>query len=186
VLGWTGDQLVVLGERDLRIPHEPRPPSGVAWTTGWNSQGSAKRFAEALLATLGAQHDSDGAPEVFRASDGEMMWLQRQDSRVVLVKGPPTEDMRALAASAYLGAVGMPGVTAWYGPGDRPLLDRARPAATGHADLGEIERGVLDVLLTQWRAGPLGSAQGTRTKCCTTREPWKVPKSKKPSLVTVY
>ncbi len=100
-LEWTGDQLVVLDARDLKIPRETRPPSGVVWTVSWIGAEQAARFRSELRAVLAALPAGDAAPaEVYVAHDGEMMWLEQRDANVVLVKGLPVEDMRVLAAAA--------------------------------------------------------------------------------------
>jgi hypothetical protein len=99
VLPWTGDQLVVLGGRELSVTSTRKPPNAVVWTSAWESDDAAQRVFAGVLATHTATPQSS-SPHLYRASDQELMWLERRGKRVVLVKGPPQDDLGVFAEAA--------------------------------------------------------------------------------------
>lgn len=97
-LAWDGDQLVVLRPRALENPSTLPLPNGVVWTTIWDGPAEAANFHDEVLRVHRAT--ASGAPSVYRAADGEEMWLETRAAKVVLVKGLPRDDMASFAAAA--------------------------------------------------------------------------------------
>jgi hypothetical protein len=105
---WDGDQLLVLQERDTRIPKEPEgPPVALIWTTAWDDEDAAEAFRHQLARVQGinetgllpSRENETGLPP-YRAADGEMVWLEAHQDRVVFVKNLDPDDMRAIANAA--------------------------------------------------------------------------------------
>jgi hypothetical protein len=98
-LRWDGDQLVVFRERDRAVPPKDERRAGVLWSSAWDRTVDALEVVQLLKKLHGLQ--GDGSP--YSASDGEIVWLEQREERVVFCKNMPEETMKTLAQAAFGG-----------------------------------------------------------------------------------
>jgi hypothetical protein len=125
---WTGDRVLFVRDRETGA-------HGHVWAAAWRSDDAAARFAEAVRTLHGATLDSPETPTLGTASDGELVWIERRDRRVVVVKNVEADIAAGLAGAVYGDAVapdagGDPGppdsapAPDWRGRGLKRWLDR--------------------------------------------------------------
>jgi hypothetical protein len=100
---WNGDQLVFLrpfvsSSMKKRID---QPPTAVVWTTAWKTEDAATSFYRYLRDLQAREHEPAPNTQRYIANDGELMWIERSEKRVVLIKNvEPPEAMEELARQA--------------------------------------------------------------------------------------
>ena len=96
---WDGDQLLLLRKKDGASPPSTTGPSGIVWTSVWDTERAAT-FIETALRRLHGAVATEAEPRAFTAADGEAMWIERRENQVCLVKNFDAATMELLARVA--------------------------------------------------------------------------------------
>lgn len=110
-LGWRGDRALFVRDRDTSAV-------GVVWTSQWSSAETAERAEAALRAIHGITADAV-EPSLGTAANGEVVWLERADAKIVFLKNIDAASAPELASAAL--SVTAPRIAP---PRVRPPLDR--------------------------------------------------------------
>jgi hypothetical protein len=114
VSGWNGDGVLFVRQRETGA-------NGFVWASSWTGADAAQGISSAV-AQLHGFVPGTGDPRVGLARDGEPMWLEVRDTRVVVIKNIDAAAAAAFAAAA-LGANTTALVTAVPSrPRSRPTL----------------------------------------------------------------
>lgn len=99
---WDGD--AVLFARDLDTGQ-----GAVVWASAWDDPEAATAVEDALWQLYGRSPIKGGAPQAGVADDGELVWLERRDNRLAMVKNVPLDLAADLAEAAFAtGAAALP------------------------------------------------------------------------------
>ena len=91
---WRGDRVLFV--------RDPARSGAVAtvWGSAWAGEGTAIKVAAALDALYG-RTPSENRPQSGTAADGEAVWLERRDNRVVVIKNLDPELAEPMADAAF-------------------------------------------------------------------------------------
>lgn len=107
VAAWRGDQFVVFRERadDATRSNAEKPPRqrGVMWSSDWGSADKAEEVQARLLRLHRAvpEPELEMGDHVYRARDGELVWLSYSEGTLVFMKNLPPEVMQPLAQAVF-------------------------------------------------------------------------------------
>lgn len=96
---WDGDQLVLLRKKDGMSPPSRSSPAAIVWTSIWDSDEGAASIRTRLVALHTGLTDIPD-DRLFRATDGEEMWVEQRGNQVCFVKNLDAARMEMLAREA--------------------------------------------------------------------------------------
>ncbi|WP_437670205.1 hypothetical protein [Sorangium sp. So ce131] len=91
---WDGDRALFVRDRQTGA-------TGAAWASAWDDAGAAAGVESALWALHGGKVIDEGEPRLGRAEDGELLWIERREERVVALKNIDEALLPALAEAAF-------------------------------------------------------------------------------------
>ncbi|WP_437577830.1 hypothetical protein [Sorangium sp. So ce887] len=89
------------GDRALFVRDRQTDATGTAWASAWDDPEAAAGIEAALWQLYGGAALDEGEPRLGRAEDGELVWIERRDERVVALKNVDEDLMPALAEAAF-------------------------------------------------------------------------------------
>ncbi|WP_437307446.1 hypothetical protein [Sorangium sp. So ce388] len=89
------------GDRALFVRDRKTDATGTAWASAWDDEEAAAGVEAALWRLYGGEAIDDGEPRLGRAEDGELVWIERREERVVALKNVEQALMPALAEAAF-------------------------------------------------------------------------------------
>ncbi|WP_437590435.1 hypothetical protein [Sorangium sp. So ce1000] len=91
---WDGDRALFVRDRKTEAV-------GTAWASAWDDAGAAAALESALWQLYGGSPIDGEEPRLGRASDGELLWIERREERVVALKNIDEALMPSLAEAAF-------------------------------------------------------------------------------------
>ncbi|XXX77726.1 hypothetical protein WMF30_02985 [Sorangium sp. So ce134] len=95
---WDGDRALFVRDRGTGA-------MGTAWASAWDDEGAAAGVEAALWQLYGGSAIDEGEPRLGRAEDGELVWIERREERVVALKNIDEALLPALAEAAFASGI---------------------------------------------------------------------------------
>lgn len=89
------------GDRALFVRDRQTDATGTAWASAWDDPEAAAGIEAALWQLYGGAALDESEPRLGRAEDGELVWIERREERVVALKNVDEALMPALADAAF-------------------------------------------------------------------------------------
>ncbi|WP_437897468.1 hypothetical protein [Sorangium sp. So ce124] len=89
------------GDRALFVRDRKTDAIGTAWASAWDDAGAAASVEAALWRLYDASPIAGEEPRLGRAGDGELIWIERREERVVAVKNVDEALLPSLAEAAF-------------------------------------------------------------------------------------
>ncbi|WP_437715224.1 hypothetical protein WMF45_01635 [Sorangium sp. So ce448] len=89
------------GDRALFVRDRKTDAIGTAWASAWDDAGAAAGVEAALWQLHGGSPIAGDEPRLGRAGDGELLWIERREERVVALKNVDEALMPSLAEAAF-------------------------------------------------------------------------------------
>ncbi|WP_437814151.1 hypothetical protein [Sorangium sp. So ce1078] len=89
------------GDRALFVRDRQTDATGTVWASAWDDPAAAVGIEAALWQLYGGSAIDEGEPRLGRAADGELVWIERREERVVALKNVDEALMPALAEAAF-------------------------------------------------------------------------------------
>ena len=89
------------GDRALFVRDRKTDDIGTAWASAWDDARAAAGIESALWQLYGGAPIDGEEPRLGRADDGELIWIERREERVVALKNVDESLMPSLAEAAF-------------------------------------------------------------------------------------
>ncbi|WP_437610313.1 hypothetical protein WMF20_02285 [Sorangium sp. So ce834] len=93
------------GDRALFVRDRKTGAAGTAWASAWDDVSAAAVVESALWSLYGGSAIDEGEPRLGRAADGELVWIERREERVVALKNIDEALLPALAEAAFASGI---------------------------------------------------------------------------------
>ncbi|AUX45179.1 hypothetical protein SOCE26_066600 [Sorangium cellulosum] len=117
---WDGDRALFVRDRQTGA-------TGTAWASAWDDAEAAAGVQSALWALHGGKVIDEGEPRLGQAEDGELLWIERREERVVALKNVDEALMPALAEAAFPSGIKPMRLTVRTRPSLAAWLSRSLP-----------------------------------------------------------
>ncbi|AGP33454.1 hypothetical protein BE04_38895 [Sorangium cellulosum] len=93
------------GDRALFVRDRKTGAAGTAWASAWDDVSAAAVVESALWSLYGGAARDEGEPRLGQAADGELVWIERREERVVALKNIDEALLPALAEAAFASGI---------------------------------------------------------------------------------
>ncbi|WP_437999006.1 hypothetical protein WMF26_02440 [Sorangium sp. So ce185] len=93
------------GDRALFVRDRKTGATGTAWASEWDDEGAAAGVEAAMWQLYGGAALDEGEPRLGQAEDGELVWIERREERVVALKNIDEALLPALAEAAFASGI---------------------------------------------------------------------------------
>ncbi|KYG07855.1 hypothetical protein BE21_26905 [Sorangium cellulosum] len=93
------------GDRALFVRDRKTGAAGTAWASAWDDVSAAAVVESALWSLYGGAALDEGEPRLGQAADGELVWIERREERVVALKNVDEALLPALAEAAFASGI---------------------------------------------------------------------------------